>query len=217
ALTERLPLGGAHQLLEATAHPVVEAPFAECRHDRLPDHARRQRIRDRTFEAIADLDAHGPLLTRNDQDETVVALGVTETPGGSHLLTEVFDRRPLELHDRKESELVPRLLLVVAQTLLELSPATGRQNPGLVGDVSAQSWDDWRCPCRERSVHARHAQKERPHEVPVAGGSGRPQGTPSPPPGEPARTRRAPSLRSGTAAGPSHHLLSTPLRAGAQR
>jgi len=48
--------------------------------EELAHHARRERVGDRSFETVADLDAHLPLLREDEEDQTVVVLFLADAP-----------------------------------------------------------------------------------------------------------------------------------------
>src|SRR6202022_4985116 len=69
---------------------------AKARSNGVLDDEPRYRIGERSFEAVADLDAHLALARRHNQQDAVVLVLLTDLPVAAELHAEIFDRGTLQ-------------------------------------------------------------------------------------------------------------------------
>ena len=78
-----------------------------------------RRIRQRTFETAAGLNAHLPVLYKNEENRAVIAAALADSPGAVDLLGIVIQRSVLrQLRINHNNELVCALALKIGQLLV---------------------------------------------------------------------------------------------------
>src|SRR3546814_7535216 len=88
------------------------------RHD-IADDPARQRVGQERFEAIADRDAHPPLVRRDQENDAVILFLVADLPLAAKPVAIIRDVAPLEVTDRRDDELMPGPLLKFEQLRVE--------------------------------------------------------------------------------------------------
>ncbi len=85
--------------------PAGEVAITKGRQNLVLDDERGQRVSKITFEAIADLDPHLAVIGRDQQQRSVVPLGITQTPGAAQLVAVIGNVVALQIRDRGDHQL----------------------------------------------------------------------------------------------------------------
>ena len=120
----RLPLGAvarkhADDAVDAALDAAGKIAGLEARHDGARDDDRRQRVGQRAFEAVADLDAHLVLVRRDQQQHAVVLLRLAELPDAEQLVGIGLDVAALQRLHRGDDELDAGLVFEVFELCLD--------------------------------------------------------------------------------------------------
>src|SRR6185437_6066634 len=113
-----------------------ELSLAEGRHDVALDDAAAQRVGQLALEAVADLDADGPLLRRDDEKRAGVLALFADPPGAAETVAEILDRIALQGIQRDDDDLLAGGALVRRELGDEAIALGRRQQPGLVDDAA---------------------------------------------------------------------------------
>ena len=105
--------------------PPEKSLALEARRHGAGDDHRRQRIGQRAFEAVADLDAHFVLGRRDEEQHAVVLLGFAELPEPEQLIGIGLDVAALQRFHRGDDQLDAGLVLQLLR--LRLDGAAGRR------------------------------------------------------------------------------------------
>ena len=117
----QLPINGVNALFDA----ALEIAFAEGRQNLTLDDQGRQGIGQHGFEPIADLDPDLALAGRDDEQDAVVLLGLTDAPGPAQLISVVLDLITLEVGYGDNDD------LIACVAFQRLQPCGQRQLPGV--------------------------------------------------------------------------------------
>ena len=96
------------------------------------------RVGERAFEAVADLDAHLAFVRRHDEQRAGILLFLSDLPVASELVTVVLNRGSLKRLQRNHNELAGGLGLELGELALE--PGLGRrvENSGIVHHTAGE-------------------------------------------------------------------------------
>ena len=123
-------IGGQHgdDVVDAARDAAAEVAGLEARRDGVGDDDLRQRVGQRAFEAVADLDPHPPLVRRDQQQHAVVLRLLAELPGAEQLVGVGLDLLALQRADGGDDELDAGLGLEIRELRLRARPARRRRN-----------------------------------------------------------------------------------------
>ena len=111
---------------------------AEARDDRVLDDQPGDRVGERAFEPVADLDAHLALARHDDQQRAVVLALLADLPVAAELVAEVLDRGALQRSQRDHDELVGGLGFERGELFGERGARRRIEDVGLVDDAAGQ-------------------------------------------------------------------------------
>ncbi|KAG1184296.1 hypothetical protein G6F35_015133 [Rhizopus arrhizus] len=94
---QRLAINQRDHDLRSIQQPLVEVALAEARHDRLVDDACGIGIGNRTFQAIAGLEAHAAVLHGHQQQHAIIDTGAAQLPLLEHPLCSACVRSALRV------------------------------------------------------------------------------------------------------------------------
>ena len=97
-----------------------------------------ERVGQRAFEAVADLDAHAALVRRHQQQDAVVLVGLAELPGAEEVVGVGLDLLPLQRSDGGDDELDAGLRLEIGELRLDRGLGLRREDAGLVDDAAGE-------------------------------------------------------------------------------
>ena len=189
-------VGGQHgdDVVDAAGDAVAEIARLEPRRDGVGDDHLRQRVGQRAFEAVADLDPHATLVRRHQQQDAVVLVRLAQLPGAEQLVGVGLDLLPFQRADGGDDELDAGLVLEIRELRLDRGLRRRREDAGLIDDAAGER----RKGQRRRDASRRRRARRRTGACP----SGR------------ARGRRCAS------SGPSrsgHRIRTSPREASARR
>ena len=117
---------------------VVVAPF-EVRRDLIIHDPFPQRVRQRAFQPVTDLDPHSPLLNEDEQYRAVVFSLLTDFPCLRDSPGVIFQRR-IGLHTRENSDddLAGGRFLKVFESLVQPLRRGGGHNAGIIIEVTCR-------------------------------------------------------------------------------
>ena len=116
-----------------------------------------RRVRQRAFQAVADLDEHLAVLDEHKKNHTITPLLLADAPRLCHALCVIGDIR-VALHFRKnrDHDLVGSITLELSKLFVEPRCGFFRNNAGVIVEVRAR-----RCRNHFRGVRADRQQRER--------------------------------------------------------
>ena len=175
----RMPVSALDDVVDAARDAAGKIVGAEARDDRILDDEPGDRVGERAFEPVADLDAHLALVRRDDQQHAVVLVLLADLPGAAELHAEILDRGALQRFQRDDDELVGGLGFERGELLGERVARRGIEDAGLVDHAAGERRKGER---RKRGAMPPQNDKSRPRERDQ---SSRPEARPLPPmPGE---------------------------------
>src|SRR5262245_14333433 len=138
-----LPFGGvagehADDIVDAAVDAAGKVVGAKARDDRVLDDEPRDRVGERAFEPVADLDAHLALVWRHDQHHAVVLVLLSDPPAAAELDPVILDRGALQRLERHHHELVGGLGLERGELVVERRARGGIEDVGLVHHAAAE-------------------------------------------------------------------------------
>src|SRR5262245_15744460 len=138
-----LPFGsvaGEHagDVVDAAVDAAGKVVGTKARDDCVLDDEPRDRVGERAFEPVADLDAHLALVRRHDQHHAVVLVLLADTPVAPELDPVILDRGALQRFERHHHELVGGLGLERGELVIERSAGSGIEDIGLVHHAAAE-------------------------------------------------------------------------------
>ena len=123
-----------------------------------------KRVGQRALEAIADLDAHAPLVRRDQQQHAVVLRFLAELPGPKQLVGVGFDLLTFERGDGGDDELNAGFVLEIRELRLDRASGIERDDVGLIDDAPGQRRES-----SERSAttpaHSSDNERHKPRRV----------------------------------------------------
>ena len=128
----------ADDAVDAAADAAGKIAGLEPRHDRARNDHRRQRVGQRTFKPVADLDADLVLVRRDQQENAVVLLRLAELPGAEQLVGVSLDVAALQRFDGGDDQLNAGFVFKVFQLGLKLAAAFRRHDIGLIDHTAGQ-------------------------------------------------------------------------------
>src|SRR6516165_6211304 len=142
-LGPRLPFLGIdrHRLddvIDPATNAAGEIVDPKTRNDGVLYDELRNRVGERAFEAVTDLDAHLAFVRRHDQQGTGILLFLSNLPVTPELVTVVLDRGSLKRPQRNHNELAGGLGLELGELALE--PGLGRrvEDSGIVDHTAGE-------------------------------------------------------------------------------
>ena len=156
----RLPFGRiggqrGDDVVDAAGDAAVEIPGLESRRDRVRNNDAGDGVGQRPFEAVADLDAHPPLLRRDQKESAVVLLRLAQFPGPEEPVCVGLDLLAAERRHGRHDELNAGLLLEIGQLAFEVGDRDRRKDFRLVDNPSGQRREVGRRKRRARSIAPR--------------------------------------------------------------
>src|SRR3984885_5641391 len=134
----RVAAQDADNPVNAAADAAGKIARLEPRHDRARNDHRRQRVGQRAFEPVADLDADPVLIRGDEQKNTVILLRLAELPGAEQLVGISFNVAALQRFDGGDDQLNAGLVFKVFQLGLKLAAALRRHDIGLIDHTAGQ-------------------------------------------------------------------------------
>ena len=139
----RLPFGRVggergDDVVDAAGDAAVEISGLESRRDRVGNDDAGDRVGQRALEAVADLDAHPPLLRRDQKESAVVLFRLAKFPGAEQPIGVRLDLLAVERGHGRHDELDAGLLLEIGELALEIGLRDRREDVRLVNDPSGQ-------------------------------------------------------------------------------
>ena len=125
-------------VIDASRDAVAEIAGLEAGRDRVGDNDLCQRIGQRAFETVADLDANPPLLRRDQQQHAVVLCLLAKLPGAEQFVGVGFDLLAFERIDRGNDELDPGFRFKIREFRLEDAPRVCRNDIRLIDDAAGE-------------------------------------------------------------------------------
>ena len=106
----RLPFGRVRgqrgdDVVDAAGDAAVEIAGPESRRDRVGDDDAGDGVGQRALEAVADLDAHPPLVRGDQEEDAVVLLRFAQLPGAEERVGVGLDLLPAERRHGRHDEL----------------------------------------------------------------------------------------------------------------
>ena len=135
--------------LDAAFDPRAVVPRFEPQRHRARQNDLRQRVGERSFEAIADFDAHFALVRRDQEKDAIVLFCFAELPRAKQAIGVGFDVQALKRVDRRDNELDARFILKISELALDRAFRGRRNDIGMVNHPTSE----WRI------VHRRESQR----------------------------------------------------------
>ncbi len=127
---DQIDPGGEGAFIIATAEMGLDMVLGdvECRN-----------VRQRTFEAVADLNKHLAILNEDEQHDAVSFILLADTPGLGDTLCVILNRR-IALHFRKyrDHDLIGRFTLELRELLVEVQRGFLRNDAGVVVEIAGR-------------------------------------------------------------------------------
>ena len=139
----RLPLGRVggqrgDDVVDAARDAAVEIAGLESGRDGVRNDDAGDGVGQRALKAVADLDAHPPLLRRDQKERAVVVFGVAQFPGAKQPIGVRLDLLAVERGHGRHDELDSGFLLEIGELALEIGLRDRREDVRLVDDPSRQ-------------------------------------------------------------------------------
>src|SRR5262249_16687466 len=117
-----LGVAGEHldDVVDAPADAAGEVARLEARQDRILDDQLADRVGERAFQAIADLDADLAIIRRDNQQDAAVLLLLPDAPVAAELIAIVLDRGALQRLQCHDHQLAGGLALELGELAVEL-------------------------------------------------------------------------------------------------
>ena len=160
----RLPFGRVggqrgDDVVDAARDAAVEIAGLESRRDRVRNDDAGDGVGQRALEAVADLDAHPPLLRRDQKESAVVLFRFAQFPGAEQPVGVGLDLLAVERGHGRDDELNAGLLLEIGELALEIGVRDRREDVRLVDDPSGQRGEVGRR--KRRATRAARARRQR--------------------------------------------------------
>ena len=139
----RLPfrsVGRQHgdDVVDAARDAAAEIARLEPWRDGVGDDDHRQRVGQRAFEAVADLDPHATLVRRHQQQDAVVLLRLAQLPRAEERVGVGLDLLPFQRADGGDDELDAGLGLEIRELRFERGLRRRREDVGLIDDAAGE-------------------------------------------------------------------------------
>ena len=139
----RLPLGAVARkhvddAVDAALDAAGKVLGLEARDDGAGDDDRRQRVGQRTFEPVADLDPHLALVGRDQKQHAVILLCLAELPEAEELIGVGLDVAALQRLHRGDDELDAGFVFQRFRFRLDVALAVGRHHAGLIDHAAGE-------------------------------------------------------------------------------
>ena len=139
----RLPLGRVGRergddVVDAARHAAVEISRLEARRDGVRNDDAGDGVGQRALKAIADLDAHPPLLRRDQKERAVVVFRLAKLPGAKQPIGVRLDLLAVERGHRRHDELDSGFLFEIGELALEIGLRDRREDVRLVNNPAGQ-------------------------------------------------------------------------------
>jgi len=154
----RIPAEHADDVVDSADDPAREIAGAKARHDRVLDDQARDCVRQRAFDAVADLDAYFAFVRCNDQQGAVIFAFLADLPLPSELHAIIFDGSALQGFQRDHDELVARLRLEVSELLCQRRARGGVEDARVVHHAPSER--------RKRERHRGECEKKEKNSSP---------------------------------------------------
>jgi hypothetical protein len=159
-----LPIGraaGQHlrDVADARGRGAVELARAQRRNEVVLDDELGDRIGQRAFEAVADLDAHFAVVGRDQQQDAVVLGRLAQSPATEQLIGVVFDCAALQRSNGRDHDLIAIARFQRGELRRERLARLDTQHLRIVDDAPAQ-----RRECLRRGGHREGEQCEESKE-----------------------------------------------------
>src|SRR6266545_436157 len=136
---------------------IADLALAEARRHRVAEYLARQRVREPGLEAVADLEAHLPVVEEDQEDDAVVEAFLADPPRLRQPNRVVLEAFALERAEDGHDDLVARALLARPEHVLETGALAGGQRARVVSDAVVGSGRDG----QRRDGDRRRGEQER--------------------------------------------------------
>jgi hypothetical protein len=160
---QRLAVDDGNHLPDPCFNAAVIVAQLEMRRDGLVDDAIRDRIGQRAFQSVADLDAHTAVVFRNQQDRAVVDPLAPQFPLVGHADAVLLDFFGLRRRHHQHGNLAALLRLELRKPGLDLIDRPARQGTREVHDAGRERRDGDIGARRHRGEARHHACREPEH------------------------------------------------------